>query len=402
MIRLPFAVLCAAVALTACQEPAGVGLGLIDQEGVDPNVRTVAATAVDTVGLAEPAIGFADANASAPQTRVLVGDVADAAFGDVRAVAYLDAVQPAIDGDLEAGDVSAVWLELRRTYVYGDTTATLDIGLRQIEGTWQVDDGYPADTLFDVGAELTTTEASAADSLVRWDLPTSWVTANAASLLADDFDTAFEGFSLSTAPEDSRPAVLGFSTVGSRGSGLRVVAADDTLFYPLAEVFTSIARTPAVATPAGVVPVRASTRSAAEVTIPLGDLRSLPVARAALTLPISRALLEEGPFVRPVATRSAVFGVRGSGDDETRTLLGEVQVIGDAEDARVVASAALTESVQAALLDPAQAFDRFVVTPSDSPLAPILPVSLDVLPLMTPSTERPTPRLTITVIGQPS
>lgn len=398
----PFLILGAIVALSACQEPAGVGLGLIDQEGVDPNVRSLVATSVDTVGASTTAIGFADEGASPAQVRVLVGDVEDDVFGDVVAVAYLDASQPLIDGDLQPGDVSDAWLELRRTYVYGDTTASLPVALRTIEGSWQVNPAYPADTLFATGEPLATATVSnaPADSLVRWDLPESWVAANAATLLADDFSTAFEGFALEVTDGASPApgAVFGFSTTSSQ-SGLRVVVPDDTLFFSLAEVFTSIQREVPAATPASVLPSRAYSMAEVAAAFDLGDVGSLPLARALLTLPLDRSLLQDGPFLRPVAPQSSVYGVRA---DETRTYLGELLVI-EGEDARVLASSTLTDRLQEVLLGRTEPFDRIEVTTGLSVLTPTpIPVSLNVLPVALPPAAESGPRLTLTVIGQPS
>ena len=393
-----FFALAAALALAACQDPAGVGLGLIDEEGVDPEAYTVAADSVATLAQSPTAIGFADASATSYQSRVLVGRVEDPVFGDAAPVAYLDLAQPTIDEDLEASDVSQVWLELRRTYVYGDTTATLPLTLRPINGTWQADTSYPADTLFDTGAPLVTTQATPADTLVRWDLPPSWVTANAGTLLGDDFGTAFEGFALNVDPgAGPQPgAVLGFATLRSQGSGLRVVAAEDTLFFSLAEVFTSMQGQPPVAAPPSLLPSRAYSTRGVTLAFDTAQLPRAPLARALLTLPLDRSTITSGTFVRPVAAQSSVYGVRGAGDDEERVYLGEL-VVATEGDARVTTSSVLTRRLQEVLLGAAEPFDRYEVTTGESALATV-PISLNVLPvLLQPGDSGP--RLALTLVG---
>ncbi len=390
-----FFALGAALLLAACQDPAGVGLGLIGDEGVDPEARVVAAGSVDTLAQTDPAIGFAE---TGDQTRVLVGRVEDPDFGDAAPVAYLDLAQPTISSDLEASDVTAVWLELRRSYLYGDTTATLPIVLRPIEGDWQADDSYPADTLFNTGAPLVTTQAAPTDTLVRWTLPASWVSANAATLVGDEFSSAFEGFALSvdagTAP--SPGAVLGFSTIRTQGSGLRVVAADDTLFFPLSEVFTSMQRQAPATAPPSLLPSRAYSAAGVALTFDLSGLPSAPLARALLTLPLDRSRLSSGTFVRPLAAQSSVYGIRGEGDDQERVFLGDL-VAGSDGDARVTTSALMTARLQDVLLGSAEPFDRYEITTGASALATI-PVSLNVLPVLRDLGEAGV-RLTLTTVG---
>ena len=60
--------------------------------------------------------------------------------------------------------MTEAWLELDRSYAYGDTTTSLPIELRTIQGDWEVDTGYPRDTLFATGEPLSTTEIASADS----------------------------------------------------------------------------------------------------------------------------------------------------------------------------------------------------------------------------------------------
>ena len=88
------------------------------------------------------------------------------------------------------------WLELRRTYLYGDTTTVLPLELRGITEDWSADTSYEPDRTLSTGDVLSTTEIVVGDSLRRFDLPASWVTANAATLVGSSFGVDFEGFAL--------------------------------------------------------------------------------------------------------------------------------------------------------------------------------------------------------------
>ncbi|WP_412063271.1 hypothetical protein [Rubrivirga sp. IMCC45206] len=393
-----FAAALAVLALAACQDPAGVGLGLIDEEQLDPNVRSIALDGLATFNDSTVAIGIADpSNQTLAQPRVLAGSVADPVFGDARAVAYVDFLQ---NSDVEAADpadVTEVWLELRRSYAYGDTTTALPLELRQIQGadTWEADRDYPPDTLLAVGDVLSTTAVVAADSLRRFDLPAEWVSANAATLISGTFGDDFEGFALQV-PADYQAApgvVFGFDTYLSQGSGLRLVVAGDTVVFSLSEVFSSVTTAPPGASE--VLPSRATSRAGVTFTASLADVGTTALARARLRLPILAGLAEEGAFVRPIAPVSFLFGVRGEGDARVRDFLGTVLYEEGADELTVNETNALTAAVQAALLDPAAAgYDRYevVVNPATA--------SLDILPVLVPdSPDTVQPRLTLTLVG---
>ena len=395
------AALFAALVLSACQDPAGVGLGLIDEERSDPSVRTVALTGLDTLQTSTPAIGIALASSPLAQARVLVGDVADDVFGDVRSVAYVDFVQPTV-GDVEETDVTEVWLELRRDYAYGDTTTALPVALREVEGEWEADRGYATDTLFATGPVLSTTtvQGTAADSLQRFDLPQSWVSANRGLLVGDreTFLDTFEGFALA-ASDGFAPgpgAVYGFRTYSGGGSSMKVATESDTLSFPLSEVFSSIGLTPPqVLATDDVVPVRASSRASLQFTAALDGVPQTALARVALRLPLDVSLAREGAFVRPIAPAAALYGFRADSDD--RTVLGRLDVSGSEgvlNDTRV-----LTDALQATVLDPARGgFTRYEVLPLGSLSGDA--VSLSILPVTRPDPTSATgARLVLTLVG---
>ncbi len=395
----------AALALSACQDPAGVGLGLIDEEQSDPSVRVVALADLDTLTFDRPAIGLATVAAtnSRPQTRVLVGDVLDPVFGDVRALAYVDAGQPAAARSLESDDVREVWLEMPRSYTYGDTTTALPVSLHDIQGDWDASNDYPSDTTFAVGEALVTATLVQADTLVRFNLPASWVSRNAATLVGTTFSDDFEGFALQ--PEAgfvaSPGVVFGLGTLSAQGAALRLATDEDTLSFPLSEVFSSISAQAPAAPPAGILPVRRGTGSEVRFTADLSALGPVPLARGMLRLPLDESFAEVGTFVRPLAQRSVAFGVRGAGSaSPTYVPLGVLNVSGGL--ASLTDTGALTSALQNLLISPETGgFDRYEIRPDLNP--DLNPASLDILPVRRPQPgDDSVPRLTLTLVGAPA
>lgn len=396
-VRSLVAAAAAVLLLSACQDPAGVGLGLIDEEQLDPNVRTVPLTDFTTAEDTTIAIGQAATGTGIlSQTRVLVGQVTDPVFGDARAVAYLDFRQSSsLDGDAEASAVTEAWIELDRAYAYGDTTTALPVELRTIDGDWEVDTGYPRDTLFSTGSALSTTEIVAADTLRRFDLPAGWVSDNAETLISSSFADDFEGFALQV-PDGYAPTpgvVYGFNTFQSEGSGLRVVVADDTLLYPLAEVFSSVATEAAAMPPTGALAVRTGGGGAIRFDADFSPIGSAPLARAALRLPVDASLAREGAFVRPIASSSLLYGIQTVDGEET--LIGLGLVVFDGDDLLLMSDTIdLTAAVQALLLDDDDGFDGYELRPLRST------ASLSIYPIVLPASGADAePRYTLTVVG---
>lgn len=396
-MKVPVAALAAVLALSACQDPAGVGLGLIDEEQLDPAVETLPLTDLRAFDDSTVAIGIASAaDPAQSQRRVLVGEVLDPAFGDVRAVAYVDARRStSLDADATADDVSAIWLELHRSgYVYGDTTTTLPLEVREIEGDWEASTGYAPDTTFSVGGVLATATVAQADTLVRFDLPDAWVDGNASSFVASatDFFEAFEGLAVSTA-EGFAPtpgAVFGFDTFETDGSGYRVVVGEDTLVYPLSEVFSSVQTDAPVAPPSDVFRVRSQSQSSVRFDADLASLGPAALARAVLRLPLATSFLEEGPFVRPIARSAFLYGTRGEGAARTRRVLALVS-FDESGEATIANQADFTDALQAVLLSQNQPFDAYELVPDPAT------ASLNVLPVR--MTDGGGARFTFTVVG---
>ncbi|HEX8385280.1 MAG TPA: hypothetical protein VF576_03795 [Rubricoccaceae bacterium] len=378
----------ALVALSACQDPSTVGLGLIDEDASNPNLRVLAATAVDTVGYEVSTSGFA--NVSPVQSRVLVGSVADPLYGDAESRAYIDAVAPTLPDGFEDNPVTGVTLELRRDYVYGDTTAVFPVELRQVTGAW-APVGLPSDTTLGTGDLLSTTTVNARDSLTVFALPASWVTANGALFTSESFSSTFEGFELRAAPGSG--AVLGFDvTPDADISVLRVATAEDTVEFRLSEVYSRLTRgTPGLA-PMGRRLLRAGSGEGLKASFSFASVLQLPLAQAVFRLPLDRSLAgAQGTFLRPLAPEVALFATPTTG---VPLFVTAIRTAGPGDARSAPASTALTPLVQGILLEQAS-YRQFEVRFQVSPLSlDVLPVALDGATLETQ------PRFSLTVVGQ--
>lgn len=379
-------------AVSACQDPSTVGLGLIDDEASNPNVRVLASTAATESPYRLSTSGRATADG---QTRVLVGDVRDALYGDARAVAYVDARAPTLPNGFAERPVTRVTLELRRSYVYGDTTAAVPVELRQIrlEPNWRPE-GLPSDTTLATGDLLATAQFGPRDSLVVVPLPAAWVAANGAVFSSAAFETAFEGFEVRPAGRSGDGAVLGYN-VATAASVIRVATSRDTVLFRLDEVFTSVRRSAPALAPPGRRLLRGGVGTALRLSFDYAPALRLPLAQAVLRLPLDRTLAgATGPFKRPLTRDAALFAIPTNGDP-LRTAVLLTGRTGDARTSGATqAAGAFNVFVQGILLERAT-YSAFEVR------LPTNPVSLDVLPVVVDgvvATARP--RLSLTVVGQ--
>ena len=387
--------------LSACQDSSQVGLGLIDENSPSPNVRVLGATAVDTVRYDLVTSGFADLSTPS-QTRVLVGNVRDPLYGDATATAYIDATVPstALPSGFADRPVTGVRLELSRDYAYGDTTASFPVELRQITATW-APTGLPADTTLSTGGLLTTSTVSGADSLVTFDLPQSWIDANAGLFSRTTFTADFEGFEL-RAPEmpAGDGAVFGFNVARidantAAKSYLRVVTAQDTVRFRISEVYSRLTPgTPGMA-PAGRLLLRAGSGTGAKLSFGYADVLRQPLSQAVLRLPLDADLAgAQGTFKRPLARLATTWVRPETGPSVYITALRPAP---DSPDLRTTTLTGLTQLVQSILLEQAT-YRYFEVRFSD--VLQTATVSLDVLPIVTDgATPSAQPRLSLTVVG---
>lgn len=381
-----FVFLLIASGLTACQDATGVGIGLIG-EGSDPSARTVFATALDTTAVPYPTAGFATGTPQQP--RVLVGRVADALYGDAVATAYIDALRPAtVPTGFDRSAVTSVILELVRDYTYGDTTATLPVEVRLVEGNWSPD-GLPADTTLGTSGVIATATIAPQDSVWTLTMPASAFAGRDTVFTSPQFSTLFEGFALSV-PETGAPlpgAVVGFHVSNTR-SRLRVATATDTVSFALGEVYTHLQQSPPTMAPLGVLPLRAGS--------PLGALRvsferdslgtSTALARAVLSIPLP-ASVDDGPFRRPRAREVGIYA-RPEAGGSSFLLVAQRHRAGDL---RTGASPPLTQLVQNWLLGRGTLRQELEIR------FQTIPISLDVLPVAT-GPGGGLPRLVLTVV----
>ncbi|HYE96593.1 MAG TPA: hypothetical protein VD962_10320 [Rubricoccaceae bacterium] len=387
-LSVPLAVL--PLVLVACQDPSGVGLGLVGEEGTNPNVVVVAADTVRVVEAESVTGGFASA-ALRTQVRVLVGHVEDDVLGDATAAATFDVIPPAaVPGGFRSRVIRSAQLRLARDYVYGDSTTTLTLELLSMDANWSPT-GAPPDTTFDVGEVLGTFERSARDTLLTFDLPASWVSENDELLRSDSAASAFDGFHLRLAEGSMTGAVVGLRM---DRSALRLMTSQDTVDYPVHDVFTTLSRgAPTAPPPENRLFLREGASEAVALAFPIDTLGQAALAGATLRLNVDSTALPMGSFVRPLIERLGLFGLT---EDDERVLI--TSAVLDRETGTYsLTSRGLTALLQDELLgDPP--FVRYEVGPVAG-----APLSLNVAPLVlgpppAPGGRDPRPRLALTLI----
>lgn len=378
------------LALSACQDATGVGLGLIGGDTVDPAAVVLPATALDTTEVAFPTAGFAGSTGTLPQERVLVGRVQDARYGDAVATAYLDAARPSsVPDDFDGASVTSVTIELRRDYTYGDTTATLPVEVRLVTGNW-TPDGLPADTTLGTGDLLLTAQLVPSDTLSVITIPGSAFAGRDTLFTSTQFASLFEGFELRV-PETGAPmpgAVAGFD-VASSSSRLRVATAADTVSFALSEVFTRLEQSAPTMAPPDLLPLRAgSPLGALRATFDPDTLGSAALARVLLSVP-ARASADEGTFRRPIVSEMAVYALPEDGGSAFLAVVRKAT----AGDLRSASSSGFTALVQNWLLGQTT-FERTLELRFATS-----PISLDVLPLtLLPGGADAAPRLVVSLV----
>lgn len=385
-----------ALALAACQDPTGVGLGLIDDETSQPRAESIYASSVDLQAAETTTAGFAQ---SGSQTRVLIGSVVDPIYGDATATAYLDANLPTAGRPTNFQDstITAVALQLRLDdyitvdsdtlfYVYGDPSASLPIEVREVTSSWAPTDLAP-DAVLPTGNVIATGTISPTDTTFTLNLDATWVTANADKIRSAEFVTEFEGFEVRIPEGTNAGAIRGFDATVSN---VLVATAADTLFFPVNEVLTSIVQGDAEAS-ADVIALRAGRPQSLSLDFDFSPLGAAALARAETRLPIERSQTGGTTFIRPLARQALLVALNS---DETRTQLDVFTLSADG-DARTIGGSAFTGVIQEALIG-ARTFTRYEVTLQSNP------VSLDVLPvIIAPADTTRAPRFTLTLVGQP-
>jgi hypothetical protein len=257
------------------------------------------------------------------QGQMLVGRVEDPAFGNVAATAYVDFARPALPDGAGGRTPSAVALIVPfSAYTYGDTTASVEVNIAQVTETWtaSADSLEPGQALAKGAAFVTQTVEPDASTLTI-SFPSSWVSGSD-SLLTSGIETyaeRFEGFAISPA-SGVTGAVRGIDAPNVR---LRVVVADDTLFYFSNEVYSQVQADEPPASANTVV--RDGSGQALSVRLPLADstLGDSAISQARLVLTLDTTALQAGDLFRPVPDRLTLLGISS---DSTRTPLANASV----------------------------------------------------------------------------
>ncbi|GAB5535713.1 MAG: hypothetical protein Rubg2KO_19620 [Rubricoccaceae bacterium] len=386
------------LALSACQDPTGVGLGLIDDDTSQPNARSLAATSAALQSAETTTAGFASSGTPL-QTRVLLGSVIDPIYGDATALAYMDVNLPTAGRpeNFQDSTITAVALQLRlddytrvegdtALYVYGDPTASLPIEIREITSGWAPTD-LAVDATLPVGDIVATGTILPTDTTFTINLDPAWVTANADAIRADDFVTSFEGFEVRIPDGTVAGAVRG---IDATLSAMLVATSLDTLRFPVNEVLTSLTQEDA-APSTDVLALRAGRASTLAFDFDFEPVGVAALARADVRFPVERSQTGGTAFVRPLASQALLVGVVS----ETERIQLSVLTMPSEGDVSTVGGSAFTAEIQDVLIG-TRTYDRFEVTLQSNP------VSLDLLPLIVnPPADQPGPRFTLTLVGQP-
>jgi len=276
-------ILAGLLALTACDDPSNVGIGLVEEGGGEPIVRVLTPSVIEE----EP---INDITGAVP--RVLAGQVNDPMLGTITATGYLDFQR--VDS-VNASDITGVMLRLVRDYVYGDTLAALTLTVRELTEDWNAL-GARADTTLPLGASVTSFTFEPLDSLVTVDLPETWVRDNDTTLVSFHFGEVFHGFALeATAAE----AVVGFDF---NESVLRITTEQDTLDYPVSLTLSGVIRTGQPTIPEGRFLIQDGTGPTLSFNVDFDGLDDTPLNAAFVRFFADTLAVQETPpnFVRPL------------------------------------------------------------------------------------------------------
>ncbi len=224
-----FLVLCL-FAAAACDDPAPVGIGLVDEQSGVPFLIQVPSEGISVVE---------GVNVTGNAARALFGNVDDPDLGTTESLAYLDFVSSGRrTSAFEAGTVTSASLLLFTDYVYGDSTADVNVRLKSLEDSW-LGAGASADTVLQVGPSITEHVVNFRTNPLEIPLPQTWVARWDTTLRGSSFDDSFHGLEIST---DTRASILGVEILAS---AIRAVSAGDTTLFPASRSLTRIVRSDA-------------------------------------------------------------------------------------------------------------------------------------------------------------
>lgn len=277
--------------VSACQDSSTVGVDLVGEQG-EPTTEVLPLAELSSES-------FNDITGATP--RLLSGDVEDPVLGRLTATSYADF--SGLFGAPDDSTISEVSLRLRPNYAYGDTTATLSLGLFEILDEWE-DDGRTADTTLSIGEmPITETTFVATDTLVTLTLPDTWIADNGGLFTGGDFEDAFQGFALRPT---SQGAVVGFSAGGTQ---LRVVTPTDTIAYQTTKTLSSLTRDGESTLPSDQILLQDGTGPTVRFNVDLSAFTDTPVNGAVIRFFTNAEALGTPPanFVRPPLERVQLF-----------------------------------------------------------------------------------------------
>jgi hypothetical protein len=311
------------LAVTACDSSTGIGgdVGEDDLQGGAPTAFDLAADSASfaATSISPPITGNTDPNAT---WRFLVGRVYDPLAGTATAEGYFDLAPPASipQAILDAQEIDLrAELSLEPQYVHGDTTASVDVTLYDLEENVNLG-GARADEAFTDSVEVATyTLAADADSTVTLVLPDEWLRDHIRQLrdtsTTEDgvrrFTPNFKGLHFraeNSVGPGANGAVVGFST---RDSRFRLVRTDTTVSatYSISQSFTSVdwSEPPSGSVPSDRVLLRGGDDRALQFSVPFAEkvkvdsLVGAPLNRVRLEVPLDSTGLapEVSNFVRP-------------------------------------------------------------------------------------------------------
>ncbi len=302
------------VVVAACNDPGGVGAGLIDSVDGAPEVVTLSPTAFEPVG---------DADVTGGTARFLLGETVDPDLGAMRATAWVDFSAPASLSDaFRNGTVTRASLVLKASSEYGYAGTLTRASVRAIDAEWFAV-GSTADSTIASGALITDFEFSSDAATVEIPLPASWVSAWDAALRATTFGGSFHGFAL--AASEAR-AVTGFDMTGTV---IRAYAGGDSAYFPALSNFTRIEADAPPARGDGKLAFQDGRSGGLRLAFDFSDprLAMTGLARAVVAIEADTSLAAAVPpgFVRPIARTLTIDAV--SEDPPARLTVGTASMI---------------------------------------------------------------------------
>ena len=223
-----FLVIC--FALSACDDPSTVGIGLVEAQAGDPESQTIAATLTDETGLADMTGGTTSAGA----LRALFGKVDDPVAGEFSMTGYMDFTPSSdIGSAFRATNVEYAALMLDLDYVYGDTTSFITVDIMEIDQAWDAT-GTRADTIVVARTLVGSHSFVPEPGIIEIPLPSDWVSENDTVLRSEDFTNDFHGFSL-VVTQGNAIAGAHFSDTELKVSSVP----GDTVSFPMSKVLSS-------------------------------------------------------------------------------------------------------------------------------------------------------------------